>query len=293
MPKNNQPKRGGKRNLSNNKKNNKRGSRGNKTKSNLALPDFQIVTLKYEELLARAPGTSFDEYVYSANGGFDPNVTGTGGQPLLWDQYSSQYLRYYISHSRIVLKCINTNNTSGIYLNVFPTGSSAGASLFVDAAAQDYAHNGFAGINSSMCKLTLRNNISMDRIFGRPTLCEGDFQAGVSAQPGRQVYWVINAYAADLSSNVSYDLEVKIYYRVRFMQRFAQDLSSTALLKTRVDNYNAWILSQKMKSDGPLYLKDKNLTRIKSRDYNNLQLIKWVDHDLDDSKEELVLVSKQ
>jgi len=256
------------------RKTNKRGSRGSRgkvniTKINLALPDSEIVKLKYSEFLTRAPGNIFDEYVYSANGCFDPNVTGTGGQPLLWDQYSTLYVEYFVSHSKIEIECLNTNNTSGLYLVVFPTTSSIGVSLLVDAQSQDYSHRTFCGINTSLSKCRLRNNIHIRKLWGHDISREQNFRAAVSAQPSNQAYWVINAYAADNSTNVTYDLNIKLTYTVRFEKRFYQDQSAMSFASRVSALINSYMLRQKFKQECiakgqlPYLVLDKQLVKHK------------------------------
>lgn len=59
-------------------------------------------TLRYaEEIDLDANAGSYDSYTFSANGLFDPNITGTGHQPKGFDQLMTLYGRFYVTRSRI------------------------------------------------------------------------------------------------------------------------------------------------------------------------------------------------
>ena len=57
-------------------------------------------------------GASYTVKYFCANGMYDPNVTGTGHQPLLFDQYMALYHKYAVTSSRISVRPIQFNTNS-------------------------------------------------------------------------------------------------------------------------------------------------------------------------------------
>lgn len=66
------------------------------------MPKTFATTLRYHELVFLNPSAgAVGLYVFRANSCFDPNYTGTGHQPMGWDQLSSMFAHYCVVSSRI------------------------------------------------------------------------------------------------------------------------------------------------------------------------------------------------
>lgn len=71
-------------------------------------PNKKLVRLRYTETVQINPGIgSIASYYFCANGMYDPNVTGTGHQPLCFDQWGTIYDHYYVLGSKIRATFIN------------------------------------------------------------------------------------------------------------------------------------------------------------------------------------------
>lgn len=68
-------------------------------------------TLRYVETISRDPvmGTISD-YIFSANGCYDPNITGTGHQPYGFDQLMTMYWHYTVVSSKIRVRMCSAQN---------------------------------------------------------------------------------------------------------------------------------------------------------------------------------------
>ena len=68
-------------------------------------PDTLQTTLRYQETLSlsSSSGALFG-YVYNLNGLYDPNHTGTGHQPLYFDQLMTIYNHYIVIGAKITVK---------------------------------------------------------------------------------------------------------------------------------------------------------------------------------------------
>jgi len=79
------------------------------TVKNYPLPSTTVRTLKYSETVSINAGiAAAAQYVFSANGLYDPNVTGTGHQPYGFDQLMAMYDHYEVLESCIRVTACNT-----------------------------------------------------------------------------------------------------------------------------------------------------------------------------------------
>jgi len=193
------------------------------------VPDRVVVNLKYTTILSRSPGTATDEYIFTGNGPFDPDVTGTGGQPVGYDQWCNFYGRQLTLSSKIRIKVIDNSSTTNVAICVFPTDTTGGVSTFVDAASQPYSRWQIATFSGGMSKLSINNSISTSKIWGKNCHYDDLFTSTTGSVPSNLWYWVINADASPGSAAV-YTLYVEVIYRILFFKRVAFDLS---ILKTK------------------------------------------------------------
>lgn len=83
-----------------------------------AFPSNRVVKLKYVETFTIdvPAATAFNEYVFSANSIFDPNVTAAGHQPYGRDQWLLFYKQYVVLGSKISVQgIVETSSNSAIY----------------------------------------------------------------------------------------------------------------------------------------------------------------------------------
>lgn len=69
--------------------------------------------LRYCEYVTLNPGVGTTAtYIFSANGMFDPNISGVGHQPRGYDQWMQLYSRYVVTKSKIIVQAANDSNAS-------------------------------------------------------------------------------------------------------------------------------------------------------------------------------------
>ncbi len=83
------------------------------------LPQGKVVSVSYffTNTLDLAAGTHAT-HVYSANGAFDPDVTGGGHQPRGFDQWASLYTKYTVMSSKITCKAQSPTNVQPYVLSI-------------------------------------------------------------------------------------------------------------------------------------------------------------------------------
>lgn len=94
--------------VSNRKQRNKRG-RPNKTVSlSTPVPDRIVVNMKYAQSIELTATTTAAYYFFACNDIYDPNITGTGHQPLGHDQWNQFYDRFRVVGFDAKLTLMNT-----------------------------------------------------------------------------------------------------------------------------------------------------------------------------------------
>lgn len=177
---------------------------------------FKYKTRYYEKALSINPGASgaAASYVFSANGLYDPNVTGVGHQPIGFDQLMQMYDHYTVIASRIKVLCHNSSATSkviwGIYVKDEAT-AELDPSVIIENGLGKHSYLLEEGGNPSSAKyMTLGHSVK--KFFNKKPLQDPNLQGTVSANPAEQSYFHI--WAADLSNADpgALDLCVEIEY---------------------------------------------------------------------------------
>lgn len=187
------------------------------------VPDHFFTHMKYaEQSVFIVPAAVSGAYVYAGNDIFDPNVTGTGHQPMGFDQLMALYKRFRVHSSRITVELVY--QTTGFMYSVTPSQSSTTPTNFNDSEESPYAKwiVAFSGVGY---RVKVENDISTIEITGIQSISQDDQFAGTStASPGRLWYWVIHGQSYDgvatgsLRVNVCLEYDVELYDRVNLGQ---------------------------------------------------------------------------
>lgn len=180
--------------------------RGSGSTSNvvLALPRLPLFPqrtrrmLRYEESVALTGSSgAVASYVFTANGLFKPNITGTGHQPMGFDQMMIFFEHYTVLRSRIRLEVFNT--TSGIPIKV---GIQLGATQTdVSTNYQANIENGrmvYATLtpqNTAMSHAVLNLNANIAQTVGtRNVIDRSDLRGSASANPTEMTFFIITIW---------------------------------------------------------------------------------------------------
>jgi hypothetical protein len=183
------------------------------------------VTLRYVETALSCTGTTgaVGGYVFSANGLFDPNITGTGHQPMGFDQMMLLFEQATVLSSKASFTVYNgsaANISMGVALYLSPdTTILSNFGRTVEAGNCNYRL--LAPINTPG-NFVQDLNMSCDvrRYFGRTRqkrglLNDDDLFTTSAANPVEQVYFILsaediisgaNTVVADFTVNIEYDV---------------------------------------------------------------------------------------
>lgn len=184
-------------------------------------PRQMRTVLRYAESLITvnggAAGTS-DAYVFSANGLFDPNITGVGHQPRGFDQYMGLYTYYVVVASRITVKYSpSPSETLNQMIGLAPIAVAT-----ENTDPKDYMESqgcvwDFLRPGTSGASKTLKVEVDLKNWFGVRDVIDDDLLRGDSSQnPSRQLYYHVWASAIQASDPSAIDVNAILEYDVIF-----------------------------------------------------------------------------
>lgn len=218
----------------------KRGSRGAPTHSQPhALSQLRTQTplfpasvkrrLPYYESGFTLTGTSgvITQYVFSANGVYDPNITSTGHQPLGFDTMMLYYEQYTVVMSRITVQFAgNGIQPCNISICLAPDTTALALPDLVEnglitSSVVDGRANGGNGTGNRIRQLNLACDVA--RYFGRSgrrtIVNDPNLSGTVAANPTEQVYFVVNTWGfGAFTDNTSIACAATIEYDVIFWE---------------------------------------------------------------------------
>lgn len=164
--------------------------------SNFPFPTSRVCKLKYAEQFTINPAVgTVGTYVFSANGLYDPNITGFGHQPYGFDQLCALYDHYVVLASKITFTVFTGSNTDtfsiGIKLDddasitttpnalleqpyfkfVNVTNGGNAANRVINSVTKTFSANRFFKIKNPSMKDTLEGNSSSNPSEGAFFTC--------------------------------------------------------------------------------------------------------------------------
>lgn len=200
------------------------------------LADRTFVKLKYWETLnfTQTLG-SLGVNVYRINSLFDPDLTGTGGQPYLFDQWSALYQSYRIHGCKITISAYTQvgGATSTMYSNRIGITFSSSSTSFGSSGQeliqeQPYTKSKQLKMgNADTGQAMVSAYMSCAKLEGRTKKgynANPNFEALISANPSNSLFAHVWCYAPSglLESLV---MEVKLTYYAEFFDRARPGLS--------------------------------------------------------------------
>jgi hypothetical protein len=185
-------------------------------------PDKIRTVLRYvEQLTLTSTSGVAGQYNFSGNSVFDPNYTGTGGQPANYDDWTAHYNRYraFASTMTIVFTPASATQANTMEMILYPTNSIDSLNSN-GALAQPYALYAFT---SPYAPVTLVSKMTTQKMVGNTTMADR-LQAAYNADPSEEWVWNMTYQTADASTTASLYVKVIIDYDVEFFDRISGDI---------------------------------------------------------------------
>lgn len=170
--------------------------------------------------------------VYRGNSMFDPDLSGTGLQPVGFDENMALYENYRVHGSKIKVTLINDTD-SGVSSNcivVYPTRETIAAEGIVEALAQPGSKSGFClGLDSGRPLVTINHKALTTTTYRAKSITNSEqYAAAKTASPLNEWYWQINlskVNGATLFSAASAYMLVEMLFDVEYFNPLDLDLS--------------------------------------------------------------------
>lgn len=195
----------------------KKKSTYNKTKVNagLGFPKRMTMTHKYHEIISlNSTLGAIAKHSMVCNGMYDPNATGTGHQPMFFDQMSALYNHYTVigSKIRVVMSKGATSGTTpivvGTYINDDTTSVPSDINSLLEQTSTKYMIINENAVNNTV----ITRKWSAKKAFGGSVLANDELQGTSGANPVEQQTYTLFAAPMDSSSTIAIYVEVFIEY---------------------------------------------------------------------------------
>lgn len=174
-------------------------------------------TMLYSETITlgtSAVGTG-DQYIFSANGTYDPNITSTGNQPRGWDQLIALYDHFIVTRSKLECWVVQTdNNPLMMHLSL----RDAASHTLSTRDCMEYEPSipkvvGYQGSSNNYVALECDPIQFLSRDFGDP-----DLKNSAGSNPAEQAYFYLNTFHPSGDANISIRVEVRLTYEGYFIE---------------------------------------------------------------------------
>lgn len=206
-----------------------------------------ILTYASDVVVTCGAGTA-GTHVYSANGCYDPDITGTGHQPMGFDQLMLSYEHYCVLGAKITSVFHNADDNDSPSIGV---SLNAGTTVQTDYTA--LRENGMIvreklGFSASPTSIkTLVMKYDARKFHSIPSvLSDPDMQGTITSNPVEQGYFHISVWNTESASTVTVYCSSFIEYDVVFTEPRKNGTSLERQISSLIRND---ILSQQDKSE--------------------------------------------
>lgn len=179
----------------------------------LGFPKKMTMTHKYTQTVLMTSTTGVMQNLnWSCNGLFNPFITGTGHQPMYFDQMGALYNHYTVIGSSCKFKLVPSSGSQlamvvGAYVNDDTTSQLAINTI----GEQSTGTRILIGADSDK-NYTIRKKWSAKKWFGGSVLANNDLEGTTVGNPNEQSYYSFFLQAADATDTVSIWVDVEISY---------------------------------------------------------------------------------
>lgn len=190
------------------------------------IPNKMVITHKYceQHLLTTGAAGAIDRYTWRANGMYDPNQSGTGHQPMLYDDMVAMgYDKWCVIGSKI--KVVATKPDTVASVVVYPTTVAltaadeigAGYALTTVLEQPFTKHVVLGHYNKSQAILT--KTFSAKKSFGKAPLSDNLICGSPTGDPAQVYYYSVYVDSSTSATATAVLLDIEIEYTAVWFSR--------------------------------------------------------------------------
>ena len=196
-------------------------------------PDSQIVKHRYIQYLTLdSDGLTIARNLFRANSIYDPDYTGSGGQPMNRDLYASLYDHYVVLGSKITVTAYSGTSLSVgapavLYCDLLDTNTST-ATTYIEAMERKRSRWSVIPTREFHQGNTFRNYFSCKKFFGLSDVDDNRAIVGAAREsnPTEQAFYDVGVFPMDGSTNIdATNVLVTIDYIVKWSEPVPQTRS--------------------------------------------------------------------
>lgn len=186
-------------------------------------PDSIKIKHEYVDLVQANSGATPYTGVWSLNGLYDPDVSGVGHQPYFYDEAALIYSRYIVWGCKVKIKAATSANVPMIVSMVAQPDTTAPATIDLHLERPLEKHR---IIQSGSGTASMQAYFDLPKLFGvtkAAYLGEDGHVGTTTGNPASQYYLMVNAQAADISTQTTrLIVELTYYAKWKLRKRVAQ-----------------------------------------------------------------------
>lgn len=157
-------------------------------------------------------------YVFSANGLYDPNITGVGHQPSGFDQLMLMYDHYTVIGARMTCTFVNTDTTYAQQVAIVARDApTTQADIRASVEAGTCVHAVLSPAGGDRSTQTLVYNLNPNKFLGRSKpLADSTLKGTAGTNPSEQVYFHLMADPGGANDSAVVNCKALIEYTVIF-----------------------------------------------------------------------------
>jgi hypothetical protein len=159
-------------------------------------------------------------YVFSCNGLFDPDVTGTGHQPRGFDQLMLFYDHYVVQKAKITVRFFNSSAATPAMAFITVRDNAVKSTSFLDYQESSITKTTPLSVEgSSQATKTLEYLVDVGKFLGRnDTMSDSQLKGTATTNPTEGCSFHIGAYTPDLFNPCSVQIQVIVEYQLTLIE---------------------------------------------------------------------------
>lgn len=146
---------------------------------------FKFQTRYVDSKVALDPGPSGQQtYVFSLNGLYDPDITGTGHQPIGFDQIMPLYDHYHVIGAKYKVTFANTDTTKQALVACQIKDTNTTSQNFDEIVENGRTKYATLGVEASgQSTRTISGGVNLSKFFGRKVLQGSKYGGTIAGNP--------------------------------------------------------------------------------------------------------------